>query len=121
MSESTFKTTLCKRCRCKFMFDTDVFRCRKYCDSCAPIAKAEIQAQFAARRKENAKRLKPEGNNRLTDSLAHYTVMSYAEVGAIMGISAEAVRQAEISALNKARRLLGFNNLKIGMRRYGRE
>lgn len=106
-----FKTTLCKRCRCQFMFDGEQFRFRKYCDSCDPIAKQEVRDQYAARRDKKSISVKHE-HRRLSDLLQPLTVRTHAQVAKILGISYEAVRQAEISALAKCRKAFQFEMLK---------
>jgi len=93
------------------MFDGELFRCRKYCDSCDPIAKQEVRDRVAARQSNRAVSVKND-YRRLRDLLDPLTVLTHAQVAAKLGISAEAVRQAEISGLAKLRAAFRFEMLR---------
>ncbi len=92
------------------MFDREQFRFRKYCDTCDPIAKQQVRTQFATRLKEKTKAVRHE-NSSLRDMLKPITIRTHKEVADILGISDEAVRQAEISALAKLRKAFQFEML----------
>jgi len=110
-----YKTQVCKRCRCQFVYERQVVgvreRSRRLCDPCAPKAKAEAAAQFSARRKVNMATVR-EGWKNQRDPFQDLAVRGYASVGRLMGISGEAVRQLEASGFIKARKLLLFEQLK---------
>jgi DNA-directed RNA polymerase sigma subunit (sigma70/sigma32) len=92
------------------MFFTSEFKWRRYCDPCDPIVKAEHKARHT--KKLNAKKSEVRGNK--TFSLVVDVVRTHKEVGELLGITAECVRQTEIKALAKARR--AFEKLCPGLK-----
>jgi hypothetical protein len=109
----TFKTQVCKRCRCQFQYEAVVvgtrIRSRRLCDPCAPIAKAGVIAAYVARVKENMQTVRAGMDDH--DPFKDLVVRGYASVGRLLGITSEAVRRAEATALTKARKKLHFERL----------
>ena len=114
--KSEFKTGLCKRCRCQFLYEP-VFKgkrmsWRALCDPCAPLQKAEHQKAHAARLKEMM-RTNRSGMGGGRDPFQNITVRSYASVARSLGCSLESVRATEASALAKCRRLFTYQQLCV--------
>lgn len=102
----------CNRCQDPFHYDASVcVVAPRVCDQCklsrralTEVARKEksqqAQRERGERRKQHAIAL-GYSSDAMGDSLKKLTVRSHAEVGAILGISAESSRQLERSALAK--------------------
>ncbi len=106
------KRAECKRCAGGFFFWSEEYRFRHYCDKCDPIVKAEHKAATAQRLKARVAKLQP-SEQTLGRGLLVDVVRTHAEVAKILGISAECVRQTEVRALLKARRL--FSEMAVSL------
>ena len=108
-----FKTQVCKRCCCQFQYEAVIVgtrtRSRRLCDQCAPIAKAEALAAYVSRVKKNMQTVRAGLGD--YDPFKDLVVRGYASVGRLLGITSEAVRRAEATALTKARKKLQFERL----------
>lgn len=92
----------CKRCSVNFSFDNDVFKWKRYCLACEPIVLVERDTARRERRKKEKRELLG------SIDLEHIAIRTHAEVGAMLGISGEAVRLLEHTALVKVRKALAF-------------
>jgi hypothetical protein len=92
----------CKRCSVNFSFDRDLFKWKRYCAPCEPLVLKEREDARRARRKTEKKELLG------GIDLEHIAVRTHAEVGAMLGITGEAVRLIEHTALIKVRKALAF-------------
>lgn len=96
------KTACCKRCHMNFSFPADVFKWKRYCEPCEPLVLKERDDARRARRKTEKQELLG------GIDLEHIAIRTHAEVGAMLGISGEAVRLIEHTALIKVRKALAF-------------
>lgn len=96
------KTACCKRCSISFSFDGTVFKWRRYCEPCEPLVLKERDEARRERRKTEKRELLG------GIDLEHIAIRTHAEVGALLGISGEAVRIIEHTALIKVRKALAF-------------
>jgi hypothetical protein len=97
------KTAICKRCSQEFSFEG---KWKRYCPGCAPIVISERDIAARERRKSEKRELLG------GIDLEPIAVRTHKEVGEILGISGEAVRLIEHTALIKIRRALAFGMTK---------
>ena len=104
----SWKIKICPDCNIKFSYRTEDCRYKARCDDCKPAHKLKI-----AREQRAKLRLKFPGNpkdgakqSNFAKFLEPLTVRSYKEVGEIMDLHPEVVRQIERRALAKLRKLL---------------
>ena len=95
-------TACCKRCSQSFSFDTATFKWKRYCSPCEPLVLKERDDARRERRKTEKRELLG------SIDLEHIAIRTHAEVGAMLGITGEAVRLIEHTALIKVRKALAF-------------
>lgn len=98
----TITQACCKRCSVNFSFDAERFKWKRYCPPCEPLVLKERDDARRARRKTEKKELLG------SIDLEHIAIRTHAEVGEILGITGEAVRLLEHTALVKVRKALAF-------------
>ncbi len=97
------KYKYCRRCGIKFSYLIEDFRSKSFCeDNCQRLFKNERETKRRATFKPKIGHLE----------LNNLTVRSYKEVGEIMGLHPEVVRQIEHRALMKLRKALVEVSLK---------
>lgn len=99
------KKSICKRCKVPFFFDGAI-RFKSFCPACLKLNIAEQTKAKHARRKATDARFGYCG-----DTLTSGAVLGYHDIGRRLGISHQAVREAERSALAKLRKAFKFEML----------
>ena len=96
------KTTCCQRCSINFSFDGQIFKWKRYCPTCEPLVLKDREDARRARRKTEKRELLG------SIDLEHIAVRTHKEVGELLGLTGEAVRLIEHTALIKVRKALAF-------------
>jgi hypothetical protein len=96
----------CKRCSVTFSFDRELFKWKRYCVACEPLVIKEREQSRRARRKTEKQELLG------GIDLEHIAIRTHKRVGEMLGISGEAVRLIEHTALIKIRKALAFGLTK---------
>lgn len=99
-------STRCKRCGVSFPFDQEHFKWKRYCPPCEPLVIKERDDARRERRKTEKRELLG------SIDLEHIAIRTHAEVGELLGITGEAVRLIEHTALIKIRKALAFGLTK---------
>lgn len=102
----SWKVKICPDCNIKFSYRTEDCRYKTRCDDC----KKPHQLKLAREQRAHLRRSFPGDSENNQSNFAKFveplTVRSYKEVGEILVMHPEVVRQTERRALIKARRLL---------------